>query len=186
MQSILQYRRFKKHVTAQYDKDREKTLAAGHLVHDGGESSPDTRVNSTSEIYSPVRLPINGDLEKAETPTNRDSDIVDSSGGGLGPRTSNSSELGHIEHDGSRPDMLRNASTRRSARSMGTNIGYAMTGIVVRDRTTHEGKGEESRKVFVVGYEGENDQMNPHNWSRLTRWKATWVSSKLLQYRLGS
>lgn len=53
---------------------------------------------------------------------------------------------------------------------MGTAFGTTLTGIDVRDRGTEEaGDG----RVFVVGYEGENDMMNPHNWSFSTRLAAT-------------
>lgn len=42
-------------------------------------------------------------------------------------------------------------------------IGYQLDGIDARDRTTREGKGE---KVFVVGWNGDDDPDNPHNWSQ--------------------
>ncbi|KAL8706075.1 MAG: hypothetical protein Q9201_000840 [Fulgogasparrea decipioides] len=59
---------------------------------------------------------------------------------------------------------------------MGTNIGTALTGINIRDRTTKEGSAgddEKDSKVCMVGYEGERDNMNPYNWSYATRIWAT-------------
>ncbi|MCJ1248876.1 hypothetical protein MMC30_006097 [Trapelia coarctata] len=53
-----------------------------------------------------------------------------------------------------------------------------MTGILVRTRTTRDGAGNLG-KVFVVGYEGEDDIMNPHNWSHLTRWGATFTIASI-------
>jgi len=40
----------------------------------------------------------------------------------------------------------------------------------VRDRTTTEGQGGQ---VFVVGYEGASDPLDPHNWSVGVRIRAT-------------
>ncbi|KAL8648830.1 MAG: hypothetical protein Q9226_005826 [Calogaya cf. arnoldii] len=60
--------------------------------------------------------------------------------------------------------------------SMGTNLGTALTGISVRDRSTKEGRNDPNvpgSKVFVVGYEGDRDSLNPHNWSYGTRIWAT-------------
>ncbi|KAI4269530.1 MAG: hypothetical protein L6R38_007430 [Xanthoria sp. 2 TBL-2021] len=60
--------------------------------------------------------------------------------------------------------------------SMGTNLGTALTGINVRDRTTKEGRSDPTvldNKVFVLGFEGDRDSLNPHNWSYGTRIWAT-------------
>lgn len=53
--------------------------------------------------------------------------------------------------------------TRHSAR---TALGYALGGIHARDRATHEGG---DGKVFVVGWDGEHDPMNPYNHSTPSR-----------------
>ncbi|PSN67028.1 MFS general substrate transporter [Corynespora cassiicola Philippines] len=61
-------------------------------------------------------------------------------------------------------------STHASRRSVGTTLGIALTGIAVRTRHSHEpGTG----RVFIVGYEGDKDPMNPHNWSYARRICAT-------------
>lgn len=67
---------------------------------------------------------------------------------------------------------LSRTSTRATSRSIGTRLGTALTGINVRDRRTNEG-GPEAGKAFVVGFEGDNDPCNPHNWSRMRRTGAT-------------
>lgn len=59
-------------------------------------------------------------------------------------------------------------STAKSTRSQGTRLGHAMTGVNVRDRTEDEG-GDTTKQVFVVGYQGPDDPMDPHNWSTWTR-----------------
>ncbi|KAG6999591.1 efflux pump kojT [Physcia stellaris] len=75
-----------------------------------------------------------------------------------------------FDHAQEGQDPLSSVTTTRSKQSMGTALGTALTGIEVRKRSTKEG-GEGN--VFVVGYEGERDIMNPHNWSRATRIGAT-------------
>ena len=45
--------------------------------------------------------------------------------------------------------------------------GKTLTGVNVRPRTTREGGG--NAKVFVVGFQGEDDDLNPHNWPWKTR-----------------
>ena len=72
------------------------------------------------------------------------------------------------------PSQMSRVSTVTTQRTTGTALGITLTGINVRDRTTREG-GEKGR-VFVVGYEGEHDDMNPHNWSFATRLRATYTS----------
>jgi hypothetical protein len=51
-----------------------------------------------------------------------------------------------------------------------------LTGIHARDRTTREGKGS---KVFVVGWEGEDDPLNPRNYSTITRVGLTLVLASI-------
>ena len=71
---------------------------------------------------------------------------------------------------GEESEHMSRASTVATRKSLGTALGTTLTGIDVRDRSTKEGG---QGKVFVVGYEGENDIMDPHNWSFTTRIGAT-------------
>jgi hypothetical protein len=64
-----------------------------------------------------------------------------------------------IELGNPRPTIERT----ETLRTVGTQLGISLTGIDVRGRRTAEGK--HLGKVFVVGYEGSEDPMNPHNWS---------------------
>lgn len=81
-------------------------------------------------------------------------------------------------HDRSRPNPQTRVSTLRT---FGTHMGVVLTGVNVRDRTTKEGgggKGEGDEKkdddqVFVVSWEGDDDDLNPHNWSSPRRWFVT-------------
>jgi hypothetical protein len=57
-------------------------------------------------------------------------------------------------------------SRQTTQQSVGTALGNSLTGIEIRKRSTKEG-GEGN--VFVVGYQGENDPNDPHNWSLAVR-----------------
>lgn len=59
------------------------------------------------------------------------------------------------------------AATQYTARAA---LGHSLTGVHARDRLTHEGKGE---KVFVVGWEGPDDPLNPRNWTYARRVSCT-------------
>ncbi|MCJ1389038.1 hypothetical protein MMC18_001892 [Xylographa bjoerkii] len=161
MQSFLQYRRFKKHVAVQYESHREKVLASDRNVHNSGQSSPTLGRTSERDLATSNPLSNSQDPEKAES-LNRQHSEEGNAGNALAPSVSADS----LAED-RRPE-LSTLRTARTQHSIGTNIGYAMTGIEVRDRTrtNHEAGGDS--KVFVVGYEGEDDMMNPHNWSRVT------------------
>lgn len=164
MQSFLAYRRFGRHVREQYERDQEKMAGMRRPVsHRSISSSTDSSLTATSSS-PPNEITEERDLEAGEQHNARDSDIP-------GPGADTSNEPSQPKPAVPRPDMLHRAETARTQHSMGTALGTALTGINVRDRTTREG-GEKGR-VFVVGYEGEDDSLNPHNWSYLTRWAAT-------------
>ncbi|KAI9725652.1 MAG: hypothetical protein M1828_002937 [Chrysothrix sp. TS-e1954] len=61
----------------------------------------------------------------------------------------------------------------RSQRTLRTKLGRTLTDINVRDRTTKEGGEDGGRQVFVVGFEGDKDPTNPHNWPFWQRLRAT-------------
>lgn len=80
------------------------------------------------------------------------------------PRRGSASSGGSslADHDPVLLDRIGTATTVRTQHSLRTALGHALQGIHARDRMTHEGKGE---LVFVVGWDGENDPMNPRNWN---------------------
>lgn len=165
MQSFLAYRRFGRHVKDQYERDKEKATAMRRHISDRSISSSTNSSSTATSSSPPNENADNSDLEKGEHPNGTESDLLASTDVPSNqPPQPDSSVL-------ERPGMLDRADTARTQHSMGTALGTALTGINVRDRTTREG-GEKGR-VFVVGYEGEDDSMNPHNWSYGTRWAAT-------------
>ena len=164
MQSFLQYRRFRKHVEAQYERDRAKAQALN-----GDETSISTSTSSSAPTLPPTQNDVttdNRDPEKAEYTKDGDEAHLHKNDS--------------IQESGPHTEAFENAegripldaiTTARTKQSMGTVIGTTLTGIEVRQRNTKEGGGG---TVFVVGYEGENDSMNPHNWSKITRIGATY------------
>ncbi|MCJ1241704.1 hypothetical protein MMC14_009710 [Varicellaria rhodocarpa] len=173
MQSFLQYRRFRKNVKAQYGRDQEKARALNQYgkksqsSSDGSPTgppgftdSPRPSIDSSPEdIRDPEKAEHSrrsGEEETIELATSRILSKLE----GLTPTQ---------ERDES--EMMSRALTMIRGKSNGTMMGTALTGIDVRDRTTKEGGG--AGKVFVVGYEGEKDQLDPHNWSFLVRISAT-------------
>ena len=174
MQSFLQYRRFRRHVQTQYERDREKARAIGEgKIRDTSEStSPVSSTVAHAAGDSPIEDP--RDPEKGEQATSRGSE---------GCEVTASAEHAFESHHSMQPvttadtrSGMTNTSQVATQGSMGTNLGTALTGINVRDRTTQEGRSDPTvhgNKVFVVGYEGDRDSLNPHNWSYGTRIWAT-------------
>lgn len=138
------------------------------------ETSTSVSPSSSGQIPSPTYNDTSMDArdpEKAEYVTN---------GGALASEKDVSAKESvpaeeAFDHAEEGQDPLSSVTTTRTKQSMGTALGTALTGIEVRKRDTKEG-GEGN--VFVVGYEGEKDIMNPHNWSRATRIGATYESER--------
>lgn len=161
MQSFLAYQRFGRHVKAQYERDKEK--AATLKRHDHREARASSTASSATAATAPESedLP-EKDLENAGT---RD-------GTAPGDLELHGTHSGPYAQSAPRPlDGTGVLQREETVETMGTHLGTALTGINVRTRTTREGGGK--GKVFVVDYEGEDDMLNPHNWSYMTRWAAT-------------
>lgn len=62
---------------------------------------------------------------------------------------------------------------QRSHQQSGHALHHTLTGIATRTLT---GTNDQ---VFVVGYEGDDDDLNPHNWSYLRRWLVTIMVASL-------
>ncbi|KAK3168480.1 hypothetical protein OEA41_004928 [Lepraria neglecta] len=191
MQSILQYRRFGKYVARQYERDKSKAEALGQPYN----SAAGLAYSSNENAAGPV---IEGEAFHAQYHANtdtRDPEKGEQAAGGdaatqaqdhtqtedpekqLAEKDGGSFEPIHSAPSGREGSMageesehMSRASTVATRRSLGTALGTTLTGIDVRDRSTKEGG---QGKVFVVGYEGEKDIMDPHNWSFTTRIGAT-------------
>jgi hypothetical protein len=183
MQSILAYRRFGRLVQEQYEKNRHRAEAmerGNALNTEANANEVGTSVHRASSIDSTSSTNVpspasfdSRDLEKGEQP---DTHFPPPSP--LGDNVDIPAErtvTAHTNH------------------SFGTRLGHALTGIEVRElsaqltRTltkrgkilpprTMEKPGEREKEiVFVVGYESESDQMNPHNWSITKRIVCTFM-----------
>jgi hypothetical protein len=177
MQSFLQYRRFKKHATRQYERDREKAEA---LRRGNDALGLTSSAVSTTAKPSPATSDETIDTRDPERAEHSKGDEVHNEPKGLPPIAEEDTE--EEEHPEPRPPLMSRASTAATQRTMGTALGTALTGINVRKRTTKE--GGDKGTVFVVGYEGEQDNMNPHNWSFIIRLRATYVDPPITERSL--
>lgn len=178
MQSIIQYRRFGRQVEEQLKKDRRK---ADIINRKGSDGSPLTQESSTPEEREEVE-DYDVDLEKAGVEASDQVERARASEAEQGKENPNNGMDDEEKHNSTqrvedrrsgsaavRPTVSR--TTTRSG-SDGASLGPTLTGVDVRDRTTNDG-GDKDAKVFVVGYRGDNDSMNPHNWSFRVRLVAT-------------
>lgn len=161
-------------MTRQYERDKSKAEALAT-----SPSSSDAAVNTSQVIDAPDHIdsrdPEKGEqsngqpLDAQDHVESRDREKEDEESGGYEPIHIASTGR-RASRSGEAPEDMSRATTVPTRKSMGTALGTTLTGIEVRDRSTKEGG---DGKVFVVGYEGENDMMNPHNWSFVTRLGAT-------------
>ncbi|KAK9311421.1 major facilitator superfamily domain-containing protein [Lipomyces starkeyi] len=87
--------------------------------------------------------------------------------------SSSGTETPNEDTDSCPADRVMTSRTHYSQRS---TMGHALNGIQVRDRTTIEGKGG---SVFIVGWDGEGDPANPHNFSKTRRVVTTLIVSSI-------
>lgn len=169
MQSFFQYRRFGKHVEQQYNRNISRAEALKSVNNVTSRSS--TSNNEDSASHSPDGPGDWLDPEKAEEEPQSGSRVEQPSNVEVargGPPEGTQAPMREEANQMSRADTIA------TKQSTGTALGTTMTGIEVRDRKTNErGSDDIEGKVFVVGYEGEKDIMNPHNWSKVTRIGAT-------------
>lgn len=175
MQSILQYRRFGKHVARQYERDKAKAEALASYDN----SEPTSPSATSNELKNALERAVDDAIDRRDPEKGEHSN-------GLLPDTQR-----HVEAHGSdkekgeeegkeeeeegqsqgylpirvaptarrlspgreAPTDMSRATTVPSGKSIGTALGTTLTGIDIRDRSTKEGG---NGKVFVVGYEGEN------------------------------
>lgn len=196
MQSYLQYRRVGRQVEQELEakknsrafSDKDKDLEAQTSGRDNGHSgmSSATRVASDNDLRNEEKTRrepqdgIDGPDEAAEGLAEEEEEERDPSterqqleriptaqAGTFQPISTHPQPQSH--DDNPRPNhSSRQAS---SIRTFGTRMGTALTGVNVRDRTTNEGGGDQ--QAFVVSWDGDDDDLNPHNWSNTKRWGVT-------------
>ena len=169
MQSFRQYRELGQSVAAQYDSKRRQGNTSLHplpcagVQHSSDRESTVTESSSSSSsssTSSPTVLPSPGDPEKGEAGVSQNvGQTLEGHGKEYGEKSEATRE-DEVQGEETEPDVSRAPTT-------GTNFGRALTGINVRKATTLEGGGD--RQVFVVGFHGDRDPLNPHNWSYARR-----------------
>lgn len=165
MQSLVQYRRFRAGLEAQLERNNGKAKdiwSREKLKKEPASSgsSGDHGVGMDGEAgHGHVLRDIS---EKSEDKEEEEEQLPQEP-----PEEVDEGEQYKQEHEGFPEHDLSRISTQRSA---GTMLGRSLTGIEVRRRNTREG-GEGD--VFVVGYEGPDDPMNPKSWSRTKRFAVT-------------
>ncbi|OJD35748.1 mfs general substrate transporter [Diplodia corticola] len=180
MQSFIQYRKFRTHLKMQYERDREKTAALAQQQSQRRHDDHLRRVTSTpssSDTFdSKPSSSADGrrDLERGEggAPS-----LVQEEQPDAAP-TADAEQLDHhaaatTEEPAERtPSPRPPSTTSRALQPVGTALGHALTGVSVRSRTSSQHPGG---KIFIVGYEGAHDPLNPHNWAYGTRVFATFL-----------
>ena len=181
MQSFFQYRRFAKHVARQYERDKAKAEVLAHPDSVGlTSSSSSSHAVNTPEAGDARNHVDTRDPEKGEQFTAqpfvagdhaRTDDPEKEEEAGEWRASIQAEQSGDVpSRDAQASEDMSKTLTAATRKSTGTAMGKTLTGIDVRDRSTKEGG---NGKVFVVGYEGENDILDPHNWSLSTRFAAT-------------
>lgn len=150
MQSILQYRRIGLAVQKQLLRDEEKRAGAIPTI-------PEEKA---------LEQPLPGQDNQTDAPAQPD----DSSSESLEidcPKEEDNN------NDNEESPQVAPTRTRLSERIF---LGRALTGVLARHRTVPEGSDP---RVFVVGWEGKNDPMNPKNSSTALKVVATVIVSAI-------
>ena len=165
MQSILQFKRFRKTVEAQLERDRlrleETSRQRGH-EHEPLPESPISHESKQDEEKDVER----GSPTQAQPPKEEHEEPAELPG------------LDDEDEDDDDFELQANRTLSRisTQRSAGGALGQILTGVEVRRRTTKEGG---DGNVFVVGYEGPDDPNDPHNWPLWQRIRCTMLVASI-------
>ena len=158
MQSLRQSRHLLSAVKAQVERDQDR---ARLRTLDPSDSKPGpTAAAPRDEDADPEKT-----AQDAEPHRRPSAESI--------PRPSVSSSSNSEASDGvsNTAQRVPTAGTQYTGR---TALGHSLTGVHARDRRTHEGKGD---KVFVVGWEGPDDPLNPRNWTVSSNWSCVFCAS---------
>ncbi|KAF3040602.1 hypothetical protein E8E11_007949 [Didymella keratinophila] len=181
MQSFAQHRRLRKQVEEQYKRHGQYNEKTALGPPSRQNRSPSRASSSSSASHSGQSLDsahagVEKDAGLPETALPTDGPTHHTRGGVEGrdaELAQEEAEEGHEIYLTQPPQEAHRPLSRvATARSFGTRLGVALTGIAVRDRRTNEG-GADAGKVFVVAFEGDKDPSKPHNWSTIRRLCAT-------------
>jgi hypothetical protein len=155
MQSILQYRRIRLAVQKQLLRDEEKRVAIRTAnLEENANQQPIPKPESQADA-----LVSSAALDGSSSESSEIESPKEEGGGGNGDKED--------------APPVTPTRTRLSERIV---LGRALTGILARSRTAPEGG---DARLFVVGWEGKDDPMNPKNRSTLQRVVATLIVSAI-------
>lgn len=160
MQSLRQSRHLLSAVKAQVERDQDRarlrTLDAAEDSEPPAATPAAAAAPSHDEKADPEKA---GRDDDAEPPRRHRRTSAESVGrASMSSSSSTNSEEASDELSNA-AQRVPTAATQYTARAA---LGHSLTGVHARDRRTHEGKGS---KVFVVGWEGPDDPLNPRNWT---------------------
>lgn len=164
MQSLRQSRHLLSAVKAQVERDQER---ARLRTLDAEDSEPAATAAPSDDKSDPEKTA--QDAEPSRRPSAESITRPSLSSG-----SSNSSEA--VDGVSNTAQRVLTAATQYTARAA---LGHSLTGVHARDRLTHEGKGE---KVFVVGWEGPDDPLNPRNWTVSSDWSWFVTQTRICSY----
>jgi hypothetical protein len=180
MQSYRQYRRIGQRAEAQVARDLEKARLVTARNGDDGEEDDDEAVRNNGVlkgVRSRTQAPGQSDVasrDQNEKPASGADAFPGDDVKGTSRRTSvsqSTEEIGNMDEENVNTQEQRNRlarlDTARTQYTARAALGHTLTGIVARDRITHE--GNRGDKVFVVGWENEADPENPRNWNTVRR-----------------
>lgn len=138
---------------------REVDVETRHLVV-GDDQNPENTRESQNRIGTGSTALTKG--IRVDTEPHLDLELPRSS-------SSSSSSSSSVSTYGQVPVGLTTVSTHRTQMSTGASIGHTLTGVDVHSPRTNEKGHDSGGHVFVVGYQGLDDTLNPHNWSKPRR-----------------
>lgn len=168
MQSILQYRQFRKSVEEQHGL--AKSRIAESRITSSDRHGGDTSVSSDTAVDRDVEKSHaqSDDTNGSNTPAHPTEEVEMPS-----KEDAQSPHDDHEQAEQKQEDnhQLQQHSTRLSqVKSNGTGLVKSMTGVEMRKRTTNDGG---DGNVYIVNFRDDDDPLNPHNWSKLKRMRIT-------------
>lgn len=162
MQSLRQSRHLLSAVKAQVERDQERARLRTLDAEDDSEPAATAAAHAPSDddTADPEKAAQDEDSRNHRRRPSAESAPRPS----LSSASSESSSSEALDGVSNAAQRVTTACTQYTARAA---LGHSLTGVHARDRLTHEGKGE---KVFVVGWEGPDDPLNPRNWTVSSRW----------------
>lgn len=175
MQSLRQSRHLLSAVKAQVERDQERARLRTLDAEDSEPAATTTAApNDDDDSADPEKAAQDEDSRNHRRPS-AESAPRPSLSSGSSDGSSSSEVLDGVSNAAQR---VTTACTQYTARAA---LGHSLTGVHARDRLTHEGKGD---KVFVVGWEGPDDPLNPRNWTVSTGWSRFGASEEVMRLSL--